>query len=118
MRRLITLCIGHGKDRPTPVDLPETFNYLIGLHVASRRVYENKGTRYLVYRGRAEGRETVILWRTTRGWGQKEFEADKEFVERHKLTQGAEDILVNSDSFIPGARSLDPVFKRRMFNEE
>ena len=109
---------GHGKDRPTPVDLPETFNYLIGLHVASRRVYENKGTRYLVYRGRAEGRETVILWRTTRGWGEKEFEADKEFVERHKLTKGAEDILVNSDSFIPGARSLDPVFKRRMFNEE
>jgi adenine-specific DNA-methyltransferase len=58
------------------------------------------------------------LWRTTRGWGKKEFEADKEFVEKHKLTQSAEDILVNSDSFIPGARSLDPIFKRRMFNEE
>jgi hypothetical protein len=25
---------------------------------------------------------------------------------------------VNTDSFIQGARSLDPVFKRRMFNEE
>lgn len=108
----------HGKDEPLPVDLPETFNYLIGLHVASRRVYENKGTRYLVYRGRAEGRETATLWRATRGWGQKEFEADKDFVEKHKLTQGAEDVFVNSDSFIPGARSLDPVFKRRMFNEE
>jgi len=108
----------HGRDSALPVDLPETFNYLIGLHVASRRVYENKGIRYLVYRGRAEGRETVILWRTTRGWGKKEFEADKEFVEKHKLTQSAEDILVNSDSFIPGARSLDPIFKRRMFNEE
>jgi adenine-specific DNA-methyltransferase len=108
----------HGKDKPMPVDLPETFNYLIGLHVASRRVHENKGTRYLVYRGRAEGRETVIVWRTTRGWGQKEFEADKEFLEKHKLTQGAEDILVNSDSFIPGACSLDPIFKRLMFNEE
>ncbi len=108
----------HGKDDPLPVDLPETFNYLIGLHVASRRVYDNKGTRYLVYRGRAEDRETVILWRTTRGWDEKEFEADKEFVKKHKLTDGAEDIFVNTDSFIPGARSLDPVFKRRMFNEE
>ncbi len=107
-----------GKDEPLPVDLPETFNYLIGLHVASRRVYENKSTRYLVYRGRAESRETAILWRTTRGWGEKEFEADKEFVKKHKLTDGAEDIFVNTDSFIPGARSLDPVFKRRMFNEE
>jgi adenine-specific DNA-methyltransferase len=108
----------HGKDEPLSVDLLETFNYLIGLHVASRRVYENRSTRYLVYRGRAEGRETVILWRTTRGWGEKEFEADKEFVKKHKLTEGAEDIFVNTDSFIPGARSLDPVFKRRMFNEE
>lgn len=108
----------HGKDDPLPVDLPETFNYLIGLHVASRRVLENKGVRYLVYRGKAEGRETVILWRTTRGWKQKEFEADRDFVAKHKLTEGAEDIFVNTDSFIEGARSLDPVFKRRMFNEE
>ena len=34
----------HGKDEPLAVDLPETFNYLIGLHVASRRVHKNKGT--------------------------------------------------------------------------
>ncbi|MCR4346281.1 MAG: site-specific DNA-methyltransferase [Sulfuricaulis sp.] len=106
----------HGKDEPMPVDLPETFNYLIGLHVAWRRVYENKGTRYLVYRGTADGRETAILWRTTRGWKQEQFEADRDFVAKQKLTEGAEDILVNTDSFIEGARSLDPVFKRRMFN--
>lgn len=107
-----------GRDEPMPVDLPETFNYLIGLHVASRRVYENKGTRYLVYRGKADGRETVILWRTTRGWKQEQFEADRDFVAKQKLTEGAEDVFVNTDSFIEGARSLDPVFKRRMFNEE
>src|SRR5258708_33180634 len=108
----------HGKDEPQPVDLPETFNYLIGLHVESRRALENKGVRSLGYRGRANGRTTVILWRTTRGWEQKEFEADRDFVTKHKLTKSAEDIFVNSDSFIPDARSLDPVFKRRMFNEE
>lgn len=108
----------HGKDEPLPVDLPETFNYLIGLHVESRRVMENNGTRYLIYRGRSEGRETVILWRTTRGWTQKLFEADRDFVAKLKLTEGAEDIFVNTDSFIKDAKSLDPVFKRRMFNEE
>ncbi len=108
----------HGKDQPLSVDLPETFNYLIGLHVTSRTVHDNKGARYLVYRGKADGRETVILWRATRGWGKKEFEADLDFVTKHKLTEGAEDVFVNTDSFIEGARSLDPVFKRRMFNEE
>ena len=108
----------HGKDGPLPVDLQETFNYLIGLHVESRRAYENKGTRYLVYRGQADGRETAILWRTTRGWRQEQFETDRDFVVKQKLTEGAEDIFVNTDSFIEGARSLDPIFKRRMFNEE
>jgi adenine-specific DNA-methyltransferase len=108
----------HGKDEPLPVDLPETFNYLIGLHVAARHVHENQGTRYLVYRGKADGRETVILWRTTRGWKQEQFEADRDFVAKQKLTQGAEDVFVNTDSFIEGARSLDPVFKKKMFNEE
>ncbi len=108
----------HGKDKPLPVDLPETFNYLIGLHVESRRVYENKGTRYLVYCGKAEGKQTVVIWRTTSGWDKKEFEQDRDFVLKEKLTEGAEDVFVNTDSFIPGARSLDPVFKHRMFNEE
>lgn len=109
---------GHGKDKALPVDLPETFNYLIGLHVDSRRVLENKGNRYLVYRGKAEDRRTVIIWRTTSGWDKKEFEQDRDFVLKEKLTDGAEDVFVNTDSFISGARSLDPVFKHRMFNEE
>lgn len=108
----------HGKDKALPVDLPETFNYLIGLHVDSRRVLENKGNRYLVYRGKAESKQTVIIWRTTKDWGQKEFEQDCDFVLKEKLTEGAEDVFVNTDSFIPGSRSLDPVFKHRMFNEE
>jgi adenine-specific DNA-methyltransferase len=108
----------HGTDEPLPVDLPETFNYLIGLHVKTRRVYENNGTRYLVYRGTCKERETVIIWRTTRGWGQQEFEDDRNFIEQQKLTEGAEDIFVNTDSFVSGAHSLDPAFKRLMFNEE
>jgi len=108
----------HGKDEPLPVDLPETFNYLIGLHVKTRKVYENKGVRYLVYRGKSDERETVVIWRTTRGWGQKQFDADRTFIAKQKIVDAAEDIFVNTDSFVPGARSLDPVFKRRMFNEE
>jgi adenine-specific DNA-methyltransferase len=108
----------HGQDTPLPVDLPETFNYLIGLHVSTRKVFENKGARYLVHRGKCDDRETVVIWRTTRGWGKKEFEADRKFVAEKKLIEGAEDILVNADSFISGARSLDPVFKARMFSED
>jgi len=107
-----------GKDKPLSVDLPETFNYLIGLYVTTRRVYDNNGVRYVVYRGKSDGRETAIIWRTTRNWAEKEFEADRDFVQQQKLIEGAEVVYVNNDSFIPDAHSLDPVFKRRMFNGE
>jgi adenine-specific DNA-methyltransferase len=42
-------------------------------------------------------------------------ERDKQFMAAHKLTEGADEVFVNGDSFIPGARALEPVFKARMF---
>jgi len=108
----------HGRDKPQAVDLPETFNYLLGLHVASRRVSHRGKVRYVVYSGMVEGRGTVVIWRTTRGWKQADWEVEREWVAKEKLTATAEDVWVNSDSFIDGARSLDPVFKKRMFNED
>jgi len=109
------------------VDLPETFSFLIGLRVRTRKVYyRTKGRqqlRYLVLRGRtnphATGgeREVVVIWRTTKDWKKADFEADKKFVEENELMKDADEVFVNSDSFIKGAKSLDPVFKRRMFNE-
>jgi adenine-specific DNA-methyltransferase len=39
-------------------------------------------------------------------------------VAKEKLAEGAEDVFVNTDSFIEGAKSLDPVFKRRMFSDD
>jgi adenine-specific DNA-methyltransferase len=40
-----------GQTRNKVADVPETFNYLLGLHAQTRRVYDD-GRRYLVYRGR------------------------------------------------------------------
>ena len=49
-----------GVRREIPVDLPETFNYLIGLHVESRRQIDG----VLAITGTdAEGRKCLILWR-------------------------------------------------------
>ncbi|HUU20064.1 MAG TPA: DNA methyltransferase [Sedimentisphaerales bacterium] len=97
------------------VDLPETFNYLLGLHVMTRKVYDDKGRKYLVYRGTVDHKEVAVIWRETKGWGKKDLERDKKFVADKKLTEGADEIFVNGDSFIPKARALDPVFKARMF---
>jgi len=112
------------------VDIPETFSYLLGMHVTKRLCLVDKapaspelpraGRRYVVYRGRIDhrslrGRQVVVIWRDTAGWEKKDFERDKAFAAEQKLTEGADEVFVNGDSVIPGARSLDPVFKGRMF---
>jgi adenine-specific DNA-methyltransferase len=102
------------------VDLPETFAYLLGMHVAKRLCLVDKeasgaGRRYVMYRGRIDHRQVAVIWRDTAGWGKKDYERDKVFAAEQKLTEGADEVFVNGDSVIPGARSLDPVFKGRMF---
>jgi len=102
--------------RIQPVDLPETFNYLLGLHVRTRRVHDDDGRRYLVYRGMTRrGRTTAVIWRETEGWKEEDYQRDKRFVAENKLTEGADEVFVNGDSLIPGARALEGLFKARMF---
>lgn len=97
------------------VDIPETFAYLLGLHVTTRVALDNNGRRYVVHRGTVEGRQVVVIWRDSAGWKKADFERDKEFVSEQRLTENADEVFVNADSMIPGARSLDGVFKSRMF---
>jgi len=104
-----------GQTREKLVDLPETFAYLLGLHVRTRRAYDDGGRRYLVYRGLVDHRAITVIWRETQGWEQADFERDRTFVAAEKLTEGADEVFVNGDSLIAGARALEPVFKARMF---
>lgn len=104
-----------GQTREKIADIPETFNYLLGLRVQTRRVHEDDGRRYLVYRGRIDHRRIVVIWRETEGWQKADLERDKKFVAERELTKGADEVFVNGDSFIPNAKALEPVFKARMF---
>jgi len=134
-----------GETRERPVDLPETFNYLIGLEVETRKVYDSgRGgrdvryprekpgdadvpsadtpsacQRYLVYRGATrDGRRVAVIWRETKGWTQADYERDAAFVAEQRITAGADEVYVNGDSYTPRACSLDGVFKARMFGQE
>jgi len=105
-----------GETRTQNVNLPETFGYLLGLHVQSRKVYENKDHKYLVYRGKTrKGQNIAIIWRETKGWTKEDFQHDRDFVAKQNLSDGADEIFVNGDSFIPNARALEPIFKAKMF---
>ena len=108
-----------GETREQPVDLPETFAYLIGLDVERRQVLHDGDRRYLIHRGTTRnGRRVAVIWRETKGWMQADYERDARFVAEQGLTEGADEVFVNGDSYIPGARSLDGVFKARLFGQE
>ncbi len=99
------------------VDLPETFNYLLGISVQTRQCLNDDDRRYLVYKGTIGQKPVVIIWRETAGWKQKDWERDYQFIEENKLTEGAAKVYVNTDSIVPEAESLDPHFKRLMFSQ-
>ena len=107
----------HGEIRDRPADVAETFNYLLGLNVRTRRVYDD-GRRYLVYRGEtreAPERSVAVVWRETEGWTQEDFARDRQFVNDMKLAEGADTLYVNGNAVIPGAKAIEPLFKARMF---
>ena len=105
-----------GETRAQAVDLPETFAYLLGLYVRKRQALNDNDRRYLVYRGATrEGRKAAVIWRETEGWKEKDYKRDKEFVAAQKLTEGMDEVYVNGDSYIHGARALEKLFKERMF---
>ena len=106
-----------GQTRQQIADIPETFNYLLGLRVETRRVYYDDDRRYLVYRGQIDQQRVAVIWRETQGWDKAALVRDKEFVAEQQLTDGADEVYVNGDSFIREAKALEPVFKRRMFAE-
>ena len=99
------------------IDLPETFNYLLGLSAQTRRCLHDDGRRYLVYRGTVGEKTIVIIWRETEGWNEQDWERDYNFIEEQELTKDADKVYINTDSIIREAESLDPHFKRLMFSE-
>ena len=99
------------------VDLPETFNYLLGISVRTRQCFYDDDRRYLVYHGAVGQKTVVIIWRETKGWEEKDWERDYRFIEENELTASAFEIYVNTNSIIPEAKSLDPLFKKLMFLE-
>ena len=99
------------------VDLPETFNYLLGVSVQTRCCVYDDDRRYLVYRGTVGQKTVVIIWRETKDWDEQDWERDYHFIQEQELTEGASEVYVNTNSIVPEAKPLDPLFKRFMFSQ-
>jgi len=108
--------------RSKPVDLPETFHYLIGLKVETRRWIERKAGkvthRYLHVTGTAngDGKRVTVLWRTVpAGWKEADYQAEKEWARKAKLFEGADRGWYNGPGTLLDAQPLDSEFRRLLF---
>jgi len=94
------------------VDVVETCNYLIGLHVNCYRKAEHQQREYLFVTGSDRQRKNiVVVWRDATNL---DFAKDRDFI-RQSLKDVNYDVLyVNNQCAVEGALMIEEVFKNKM----
>jgi|BioPla2DNA2_1021312.scaffolds.fasta_scaffold01757_2 adenine-specific DNA-methyltransferase len=106
--------------REVTVDLVETFNYLLGLHVIRRITREHNGLTYRIVHGTApDNRKVTVVWRNSPKKPEDhrvELEEDAAFITEKILAEFPDTatLYVNGHCFAPRAVPLEPEFKKRM----
>lgn len=107
-------------ERTLRVDLVETFNLLMGLHVQRFHELHNPedARDYVVVEALEHGREVLVVWRPIAGLDP---ERERTFLIDQLPGIGAgryTTIYTNADSVLPGTHSLDMLFKQRMLTSD
>jgi adenine-specific DNA-methyltransferase len=107
------------------VDLVETFNYLLGIHVKKMRQCRDNERLYRAVLGEKDGKRIVIVWRPLEGLNgdTRALQRDKEFIQSKVLPtllgegKKPDRLLVNGICYVPDAEPIEPEFKRLMWRE-
>jgi len=110
------------------VDLVETFNYLLGIHVKKMRQFQASGCLYRAVLGEKDGKHIVIVWRPLDNTNNetRTLRQDQQFIEHTILpellgeSQKPDRLLVNGGCYVPGAEPIENEFKKliRVNNQE
>ncbi len=106
-----------GEPEEILIDIPETFNYLLGIKVNKIKFRINKSNKYLFILGEKGGKNYVIIWREVfDNWGENDFEEDKQLINKEILDWSPQIVYVNTQSVLDNLRYelkyIDPDFKR------
>ena len=112
--------------RERVVDLVETFNYLLGIHVKKMRQFQDNGRLYRAVLGEKRGKRIVIVWRPLNGLNgdTRALQQDRQFIQctviPALLGEGKKPdrLLVNGNCQVSGAEPIEPEFKRLMWAEK
>jgi len=97
---------------PTQIDLLETFNYLIGLHIHKHITAEHQKRQYVFITGNNRyGKGIAIVWRNTKSL---DLHKDKNFITKQLDGIKYSILYVNGDCMIANYSPIEPVFKNKM----
>ena len=112
-----------GKPQEVFVDIPETFNYLLGIKLKKIKKRKNNGKDYLFILGEKEGQTYAIVWRELSG-NEEEAKKDKEFIKKELKDWRPQLVYVNCPEntvltpdfgdFQVEIRYIEPEFKKLM----
>ena len=105
-------------DTQQAVDLVETFNYLIGLHMHKCISKTIDGRRYqFVYGRNNDNKQILIVWRNVKDWDLATFAADGNAM-REELKNWTYDVLyINGQAHVEGYQPIEEVFKNKMISQ-
>jgi len=115
-----------GEPEEMVVDIPETFNYLLGLKVKKLKFRNNDKKRYMFVLGEKENKTYSVVWRTCgSNWTEEDFLKDKEFIKRELSEWKPHIVYVNAQStltpdfgdFKTEINYIEPDFKKLMNSE-
>jgi adenine-specific DNA-methyltransferase len=112
-----------GEPKEVIVDIPETFNYLLGIKLKKIKKRKNNNKDYLFILGEKEGQKYAIVWRELSD-NKEEAEKDKEFIKKELEDWRPQVVYVNCPNntvltpdfgdFQVEIRYIEPEFKKLM----
>jgi len=111
-----------GEPEEIIIDIPETFNYLLGLKV--KKIKARKDHRkYLFILGEKDGKDIAVVWRPYEDtWSDDDLKRDKEFIIEELESWAPHIVYVNGQSILTPKlgqhpaeiRYIEPEFKKLM----
>tara|TARA_R110001592_G_scaffold43005_1_gene139492 strand:+ start:10123 stop:13311 length:3189 start_codon:yes stop_codon:yes gene_type:complete len=106
---------GFTYDTEQAVDLVETFNYLIGLHMQKCITKELNGKKYqFIYGHNNANKNILVVWRSVKDWSIEDFKADAATLETGLKAFEYDLLYINDQAHIEGYQPIEEVFKNKM----
>ncbi len=108
---------GYTYDNEQPVDLVETFNYLIGLHMQKCVTKQINGQNYQFVSGHNNaGKQLLVVWRNTAGWQLPDYEADRQTLLAELEAFTYDQLYISGQAHIEGYQPIEEIFKNKMMS--